>query len=112
MTTERTPAWFLNPTDGKFGNTFTCEDLNGAGKVVAAMDKDGNLSITHGDKTQLVLAKANQYGPFYIAQVGEGRYFMSRRTSKTDGSYYLLAKVAVDRPIGERTTRPTSYGAK
>mgnify|MGYP007100090305 CR=1 FL=1 len=111
MTTERTPAWFLNPTDGKFGSTFACDDLNGVGPVTAALDKDGNLSITHGESTTLVPAKANQYGPFYVAAVGDKRYFMSRRISKKDGSFYLLAKEAIDRERFQ-PQRPASYGAK
>lgn len=109
-TVERTPAWFANPTNGKFSSTFECADLNGTGPVVAAVNNDMDLSITIGDQTKLVKAKSNAYGPFWVEEVGGKRYFISRRTSKKDGSFYLLFKEARDRPIGERPQRPASYG--
>jgi hypothetical protein len=112
MTTERTPAWFANPKDGKSAAAFVCKDLNGIGEVAAAINAEMDMSVTHKDSTVLVKARSNSYGPYWIAEVGAKRYFVSRRTSKKDGSFYLLFKEAIDRPLDAsgRPQRPATYG--
>lgn len=108
---DRAPAWFANATEGKFSSTFKCTDLDGNGEVTFSIGKGEALSITTPKGTELAEAQSNQYGLFYIVALGPKRYFVSRRTSKKDGAFYLLCKLARDRVDNAgRPERPAAYG--
>ena len=101
---------FLNPKTTKFGVVYE-SDKFAVGPVAMAITDDGELSVKTPKGTELVKPKTNAYGDYFIAAVGEQRYFISKR--ENDRGEYLLAKPAKEREdAGGRPQRPTTYGKR
>lgn len=108
---SNTGTVFFKAVDGKFG-TYYEGQFTGVGAVQAEINDDQDLVLKIGTKTDMLKPKTNQYGPYYIATIGDSRYFVSER-SNSKGKY-MMAKVAPERPVSEdgRTQRPAAYGTK
>lgn len=82
------------------------------GVVQTEVGGDGTLAIKIGTKTDLIAPKTNDYGAYYIAEIGSGRYFLSERENSR--GKYMLAKPAAERKDlgGRNVERPKSYGGR
>lgn len=106
-----TGSVFLTQKTGKFGSYYEGE-FPGVGVVKAEINGDSDLVVKSEKATELVKPKSNDFGSYYIAQVGDTRYFMSERENSRGP--YMLAKVAPERAASAdgRPARPASYGGR
>lgn len=112
--TKGKDAVFFKSTEGQYGPLYTA-DFDGVPYRVS-FAKSGDLVVeTPNDAKapkQFVKPKENQYGKYYVAQMGSKRYFISERENSR--GKYLMAKPAPERelPSGAKTERPAAYGTR
>ena len=101
---------FFKSVQGKFGTTYTA-GFSGVGEVTAEINGDGYLMLKIGETTDLIQPKSNDYGAYFVAPIGDKRYFLSLRENAR--GEYLMAMVAPERVAADgRTDRPASYGKR
>lgn len=107
---SNTGTVFLKETEGKNGKFYA--GTFPIGPVAMEINGDKDLVVKTVDGTELIKPKSNSYGDFYVAKVGDLRYFISKRSNEK--GEYMMAKIAPEREVDSagRPQRPESYGTR
>ncbi len=108
MAAKDTGTLFFNPKPTETGLTYV------QGETVIRFTATDQLTIKVGDgELDIIEPKRNKFGRFYVATLGDKRYFVSER--ENDKGKYVMAKVAPERDQGDAPARaegPKTYGAR
>lgn len=108
MATKETGTIFLNPKPTETGLTYV------SGNIVARFTATDQLALKVGDSdVDIIEPKRNNYGRFYVATIGDKRYFVSERENSK--GKYCMCKVAPERDAADAPARaegPKTYGSR
>lgn len=108
---QNTGTVFMDRTEGKFG-TFYSGAFPDVGVVQMELNAEGQLLVKANGGSEMIQPKTNDYGAYFIAKVGDNRYFVSERENSR--GKYLMAKLAPERPLDTagRPQRPETYAKR